>query len=130
MKLNRHSLIASFVLIASCCAGGAAARDYDFGLHVYPNPFFPGFDYDGKNATVWFGIRSGGTASVRVYDLEGVLVRTLSEGQKVGPGEHEIPWDGRGDDGNLVAPGPYVVVLELNILGESYRDTFVAVAYR
>ena len=117
----------SLSLAASLCvAGGAAAGDYDFNLHVFPNPF-----YAGKNVKVSFETgSSGGTASIYVYDFEGNLVGTLSEGIKVGPGKREIDWDGSGDDGNLIAPGPYVVVLEVTIQGESYRDTFVAVVHR
>ncbi len=126
MNLNKHYLMISLSLAASLCvASGAAARDYDFNLHVFPNPFFAG-----KNTTVTFETQSsGGTATIYVYDFEGNLVKTFPE-LKVGSEKREEKWDGRGDDGNLIAPGPYVVVLEVNIQGQSYRDTFVAVAYR
>jgi flagellar hook assembly protein FlgD len=126
VHIHKHPLLTSLLLAASVWGGGsAAAADYDFNLHVFPNPFFAG-----KNTTVTFETRSsGGTATIYVYDFEGNLVKTFPE-LKVGSEKREEKWDGRGDDGNLIAPGPYVVVLEVNIQGQSYRDTFVAVAYR
>jgi len=131
VKLSKSLLIFSFLLAGPWWfVGGAAARDWDLDLHIYPNPFFAGYNYDRQYAKVFFDTPSGGTASIYVYDFEGNLVRKLSEGLKVGPGERKIEWDGRGDNGDLVAPGPYVIVLELTIQGELYRDTFVAVANR
>lgn len=131
MKLIKHIFIISLLSAASFSVGGAATRDLELNLRVYPNPFEAGHEYSsGKYAQVWFKTKYAGTFSVHIYDLEGNLVRALSDGVKVARGEYAIGWDGRGDDGNLVAPGPYVVVLELNIQGESYRDTFIAVAYR
>ncbi len=131
MKITKYTLLISLFSAASVCfVGRASARDLELNLHVYPNPFIAGYQYSGEFARVWFKTRYAGISSVYIYDFEGNLVRTLSENAEVGPGEHEIAWDGSGDGGNLVAPGPYVVVLELKIQGESYRDTFVAIAYR
>lgn len=115
-----------------CLVGGAVAGDYDLGLHIYPNPFLAGFRYDNGTdyAKIAFRINSSGTASIFVYDFEGSLIRTLVKQRSLNSGEHEIEWDGRDDRGDLVAPGPYVIVLEMTIQGELYRDTFVAVAMR
>jgi hypothetical protein len=131
VKFGKFFLLLSSLLAATFYVGAAAATDYDLGLHTYPNPFLAGYRYDGRDyATVAFEIPSGGTASVYVYDFDGNLIRTLLEGERYSPGKGEIEWDGRDDKNELVAPGPYVIVLELDILGELYRDTFVAVAHR
>ena len=131
MKLSKPLLTLSFLIAGTCClVGGAGAGDYDLGLHIYPNPFLAGHEYGEGYALVAFKIPSEGTASIYIYDFEGNRVRALFEGSSYSPGKHDEEWDGRDDRGNLVAPGPYVVVLELTILGELYRDTFVAVAYR
>lgn len=129
MKFSKFFLLSSY-LLAAAFIGGAAAGDYDLGLHMYPNPFLADFQYGSDYAKVAFNVPSGGTASIYIYDFEGNRVRALFEGDRYPAGEHEIEWDGRGDNGNLVAPGPYVIVLELTIQGELYRDTFVAVAHR
>jgi hypothetical protein len=129
VKSYNFVLIFSLLLAATCClVVGAGARDYDLSLHIYPNPFFAG--NPGLPTNVSFSVPNGGTASIYIYDLESNRVRALLEGGRYSPGEHRIEWDGRDDRGDLVAPGPYVVVLELTIQGELYRDTFVAVAIR
>ena len=129
VKLSKLPLLFSLLLAGTCClVGGAAAGDYDLDLHVYPNPFFAGSAQQPTNVS--FSVPNGGTASIYIYDFESNRVRALLEGGRYSPGEHKIEWDGRDDKGNLIAPGPYVVVLELTIQGELYRDTFVAVAMR
>jgi hypothetical protein len=134
VKLSKLPLLFSLLLAGTCClVGGAAAGDYDLELRTNPNPFLAGFRYGAPlngYAKVMFRISSSGAASILVYDFEGSLVRTLVPQRTLSSGEHEIEWDGRDDRGDLVAPGPYVVVLELTIQGELYRDTFVAVAHR
>lgn len=134
MKLSKPLLTLSFLIAGTCClVGNAGASDYDLSLHIYPNPFLAGFRYEeplGGYAKVAFKVPSEGTASIYAYDFEGNLVRTLVKKRNLNSGEHEIEWDGRDDRGDIVAPGPYVVVLELTIEGELYRDTFVAVAMR
>ncbi len=131
VKLSLRFLSFSLLIAGTCClVGGAVAGDYDLGLHVYPNPFFAGHRYDADYAKVAFRISSSGTASIFVYDFEGSLIRTLVSERTLTSGAHEIEWDGRDERGDLVEPGPYVIVLEFAILGESYRDTFVAVAMR
>jgi hypothetical protein len=131
VKLSKLPLLFSLLLAGTCClVGGAAAGDYDLNLHVYPNPFVAGRQYGDDYAMIAFNVPSGGTASIYIYDFEGNRVRTLLEGIKKPPGEGKEKWDGRDDKSNLIAPGPYVVVLELTIQGELYRDTFVAVAHR
>ncbi len=132
MEINKSLVIFSLLLTNICWfVGGASAGDYELlNLHVYPNPFIAGFHYKQEYAKVAFETPAGGTASVYVYDFEGNLVRTLFEGEKYRPGKHEEEWDGRDDNSNLVAPGPYVIVLEVTIQGELYRDSFVAIADR
>lgn len=49
---------------------------------------------------------SRGPATLRIYDVSGRRVRTLSDGSER-PGEWTAVWDGRGDDGAPTAPGIY-----------------------
>lgn len=133
VKLSDH-LIVSALLIAGMCGvvGNAFADDYDFNLHTFPNPFVAGQLYPNARsyAKIAFSIPYGGTASVYVYDFDGNPIRTLFEGKRYSPGDYAEPWDGRDDSGDVIAPGPYVVVLEAVIEGITYRDTSVAVANR
>jgi hypothetical protein len=47
---------------------------------------------------------------VDVYDLAGGLVRALDDG-RVPPGCRVVAWDGRDDDGKVVEPGLYQVLV-------------------
>jgi hypothetical protein len=114
-----------FALLTALAAAAGAVTEYDFQFHNYPNPFFPG---EG-DAEFSYYLPSGGTVSIYVYDFESRRVRTVAEGEKQVYGSHqgEWRWDGRDDRGELVVPGPYVVVLEVTVQGNVYRDTFVAI---
>ncbi len=64
-----------------------------------PNPFNP--------ATVLhFSLPAAGHAELRVFDVQGRLVRTLVDGQRAA-GQNEARWDGRDGDGRQVASGTY-----------------------
>jgi hypothetical protein len=63
-------------------------------------------------ATISYELGAGGVVRLRVYDVSGRLVRTLVDGPQ-GKGHHDVPWDGRSDDGRRVGAGVYFVRLEL-----------------
>ncbi|UCH79159.1 MAG: hypothetical protein JSU81_04220 [Candidatus Coatesbacteria bacterium] len=109
-------------------AANAAAEDYDFRFHTYPNPFLAGEE----SATVTYRLPVGGSVSIYVYDFDGNRIRTVVEDAKRTVGEHtgDEFWDGGDDDGKIVAAGPYVLVLEARLEGQVHRVTFVAVARR
>lgn len=64
-----------------------------------PNPAIGG-------ATIAFALPRDGHALVRVFGVDGRLVRTLADGGYTA-GPHEIVWDGRNDAGKRVGPGLY-----------------------
>jgi hypothetical protein len=70
-----------------------------------PNPFNPA-------TTIGFEVPEGGArVRLRVYDVNGRLVRTLVDGYRpAGPGSAE--WDGTDGDGNSAASGLYFYRLE------------------
>jgi hypothetical protein len=69
----------------------------------YPNPFNP-------VTTVRLSLASDGLASLVVYDIGGRKVRELVSGSLLA-GVHDIPWNGRRDDGSPVGSGIYFVRL-------------------
>ncbi len=69
-----------------------------------PNPFNPA-------TAIRFELPSVGIATLKIYDLNGRLVRTLLAGPK-SAGEHTLVWDGRDDAGFAVAAGVYLYRLE------------------
>ncbi len=75
-------------------------------LGVTPNPARP-------EASIRFeiGNEGGGEVRVVIFDLSGRRVRTLLE-RSLEPGVHTAEWDGRGDDGAIVASGVYFARIE------------------
>ena len=53
----------------------------------------------------------GGRFALRVFDLEGDRVRDLGRG---GAGRTVVGWDGRGDGGLPLKPGPYILCLSID----------------
>jgi len=84
-----------------------------YGLVVSPNPFSP--DQDGKEemAQIQFQIPfSEAEARLRIYDVRGRLIRTLSVDHVVGGQGHAL-WDGVCDSGEPAPIGVYVLFLEV-----------------
>jgi hypothetical protein len=77
-----------------------------------PNPFRPSTD-------IAFSLGRTGEVSLRVFDIRGRAVRTLTNEVR-GPGVHEVQWDGRDDRGVAVTSGVYFY--ELRVDGEVVRS--------
>jgi hypothetical protein len=75
--------------------GGGAAVSAD----AAPNPFNPA-------TMVSWTLRSAGKAAVRIYSLEGRLIRTLHDGHSPA-GMSEAAWDGMDRGGRSVPTGVY-----------------------
>ena len=69
-------------------------------LEVYPNP-------TSGEVTIGFEIHGTGEVSVEVLDLRGAVVRVVHRGS-LSQGVHQLRWDGRDAQGQLVASGNYL----------------------
>jgi hypothetical protein len=81
---------------------GAADADALLRPHLfqsYPNPF-------NKTTTISFSIPQSAKVSLKVFDVQGRLVRTLVDGVRLA-GVHPIVWDRRSNGGQSVASGVY-----------------------
>lgn len=76
-------------------------------LDIHPNPF-------SKLTTVSFEVdsRQYGVGSIRIYNIAGRCVKTLSNGQSLKPNAQSLVWDGCDNDGNRLPGGVYFVQLE------------------
>lgn len=70
-------------------------------LGAVPNPFNP-------RTYIRFETSAPRTVDLRIYDLQGRLVRTLLNGESFDPGAHQVPWNGRDDAGAEAAAGVYL----------------------
>ncbi len=64
----------------------------------YPNPFNP-------ETTIRFSAARRGLVTLRIFNVGGQLLRTMT--QKAEVGQNEIRWNGRRDDGTPLASGVY-----------------------
>lgn len=84
----------------------------EYGIFVSPNPFSPDHDGEDDVAQIQFHIPfSEAEARLRIYDVRGRLIRTLSV-EHVWTGEGYALWDGLCDSGEPAGIGVYVVFLE------------------
>ena len=91
--------------------------DVPLPLHVtlaqnHPNPFNP-------QTVIVFSLPRVQEASLRIYDLQGKLVRTLVQGVQTA-GRHEVTWQGRNESDGAVASGLYFYRLTTDA-GEQVR---------
>ncbi|MCY3999809.1 MAG: FG-GAP-like repeat-containing protein [Bacteroidetes bacterium] len=78
----------------------------DFELHSnYPNPFNPSTSFS-------FTLPLDKRVSVRIYDMNGRLIRTLINDEFYSQGTHSVIWDSLSDAGTQVASGQYIYTLE------------------
>jgi hypothetical protein len=70
-----------------------------------PNPF-----NSGCRTTIDYSVENGGAVKLRIMDVAGRLVRTIT--QEAVPGENRVTWDGTDQNGNRVPGGVYFYEIE------------------
>jgi hypothetical protein len=81
----------------------------------YPNPFNPS-----TSIRYYVGTETASRVSLRVYNVAGQLVKTLVDEEKT-PGEHQVIWDGKNQQGDDVASGVYFYRLSISDFSDSRR---------
>jgi hypothetical protein len=71
-------------------------------VFIFPNPFNP-------STTVRFTLPEAMPATAEIYDISGRHVRTLAREERFEQGENVLTWNGRGQDGESVPSGVYLV---------------------
>ncbi|RMF58288.1 MAG: T9SS C-terminal target domain-containing protein [Calditrichaeota bacterium] len=94
------------------CLTGIKAPDVpnvvkDFQLEQnYPNPFNP-------TTTIRYTLEKAANVKLTIFNSLGQEVRTLVN-EKETPGTREVKWDGKDNNGNIVAAGTYFYRLTVN----------------
>ncbi len=71
-----------------------------------PNPFNP-------TTTITYTLKEDGPVSVKIYNAQGQLIRTLVDGEAAA-GTHRAIWDGRNDSGESLSSGAYFYKITAN----------------
>ncbi len=71
----------------------------------YPNPFNP-------STTIRFDVPAPSRVNLRIYGVDGRLVRTLINGSAYAVGSWEVQWDGKRNDGGMAPSGVYLCIFE------------------
>ncbi len=71
----------------------------------YPNPFNP-------QTTIQFTLPSTANVSISVYDMNGRLVKTLVNNERLAAGTHSVNWTGTNENGDIVSSGMYLYVID------------------
>ena len=78
-----------------------------------PNPFKP-------ETNIRYAIRENGPVSIRIFSVNGQLVRSLRE-DYASPGAYEVRWNGKDDGGRTVPSGIYFVSVKQGIESSTTR---------
>ena len=95
----KHKILADITEVTGSSIEDPAERELAFLAQNAPNPFK-------GNTMIEFGLPREQRIALRVFDIEGRMLRTLERGL-LPAGNYRIAWDGRDDRGRLVAPGVY-----------------------
>lgn len=76
----------------------------------------------GDEVELGYGVSARDTVTIRVYDSDGGLIRTLLEDVARWPGEYRVAWDGRDLEGRVVPDEAYTFTVE-KTSGEVFDPT-------
>jgi hypothetical protein len=122
---NKSSLIASLGHVYEIVETPAAkisepaveaSTPQDYKLSVYPNPFLseaksPARSGGNPSTQIRFAMKEGGLASLRIYNLNGQLIREVLNEYRAA-GEQAVSWDGKDVYGGATASGVYFIRFE------------------
>jgi peroxiredoxin len=100
------------LITASSLEEGKILQTYELNQN-YPNPFNP-------STNISFNLGTIQNVSLKIYDNQGRLVRTLLE-NTLQSGKHEISWDGRNNYGHIVSAGTYYYFLKSDSFNETKK---------
>jgi hypothetical protein len=97
-------------------------------ISLTPNPFSPDGDGYQDFCSIQYNLKlMTSMVSIRIYDIKGRLVRTLSNREVIGS-QGEIIWDGLDDRRQKVRIGVYIIYLEASEFFTGKNETAKAVA--
>jgi hypothetical protein len=75
-------------------------------IAAYPNPF-------NSTSTIKFSIQETSKAQIKIYNSIGKEIKTLLD-KELSPGQYDITWDAKNNNGEPLSSGLYIIVLQTN----------------
>ncbi|MFA5778629.1 MAG: M6 family metalloprotease domain-containing protein [Elusimicrobiota bacterium] len=123
---NANSGVPSGISITNISAESPVMTAYISGVSAasvfekaknFPNPFYPGSQ---QYTNIYLPLTYWGRAfDVRIYNMSGTTVRTLTNPTEIIPASGQAIWDGRNENGDKVASGLYYYVIDTG--GKKFR---------
>jgi hypothetical protein len=104
-----------------CSVRGSAATTLDTpnNARFFNFAKLAGNPVENRQATILFGLQASDRVQLRIYDVTGRLVRTLSD-RMFEAGNHRLVWDGVDDHGSVVARGVYFA--KINFVKQGFQS--------
>jgi len=90
----------------------------EFSLSNYPNPFNP-------KTNITFQLPQASQISLKIYNINGALIKTLINDQNKTKGTHSVKWNGTDDSHQGVASGIYLIKLQTEENSNIKRCVFI-----
>ncbi len=115
-NVDFHGPISAVVTGVRSIANQNHPEDYALEQN-YPNPFNP-------ETAINFSIKEAGKVSLKIYNLQGQVVRTLVDEEKPA-GSYSVMWNGMAENGARLMSGVYYYILKVNGFEEMKKLTFI-----
>lgn len=82
------------------------------GVSIDPPAFMPS---QAENVTIYYTISKNADITIKIYDLENNLIKTLLNAAGRSAGQNSEVWDGTNSEGSVVADGGYNFTIEADV---------------
>lgn len=114
--MNISKCFSVFIFLLSICAIVHKSYAIDLNqVYAYPVPFIPK-----THGTLTIKVSDAQSVKCTIYDINGDMVKVLS-------GTTDLKWNGRNDVGTVVAPGMYIIKIELERSDGEYKKKIIRI---
>jgi subtilisin family serine protease len=112
-QLSTRLSSGEWIIIDSVRATASAVQDFAL-FQNYPNPF-------NSQTTITISLAYEANISLKLFDVNGRMVKTFLSGEATSAGLHDFIWDGKTDSGKSTASGTYYALLSRGDLIEAIK---------
>ena len=105
--IYKHIIILLFALTfySSPITAQTSGNSLLASVQNYPNPF-------NIQTQIQYSLKQDANVSIRIFNILGREIRTLTNNQQMPPGQHQVEWDGRDNSNTVVPSGMYLYQIQ------------------